>query len=203
MIFTSIAFLIFYTAFFLLYWFVFNKNLRLQNLLVLFGSYVFYIWWDWRFLSILAGTSVLNFILGIYIEKTTIPKYRKILLWLGLLQGIGVLVLFKYYNFFITSFNQAVGSLDININLQPLNILIPLGISYFTFRTISYLLDVDKGKIKATTDWIVFLHMFHFFQVYYQGQLIKQKHLFRNCKKRGYLIIIRLPMDCAKFCGAF
>ena len=117
MIFTSITFLIFFTIFFLLYWFVFNKNLKLQNLLVLFGSYVFYAWWDWRLLSILAGTSVLNFILGIYIEKTTIPKYRKILLWLGLLQGIGGLALFKYYNFFFTSINQAFASLNINFNL--------------------------------------------------------------------------------------
>ena len=159
MVFNSITFFIFFSVFFLLYWFVFKNNLKLQNLFLLLGSYLFYAWWDWRFLSIIIGSSLINFLLGIYIEKTSNTTQKKILLFLGLFLGIGGLVLFKYFNFFITSFNDAFSTLNINTSIQTLNILIPLGLSYYTFKTISYLLDVDKGKIKATTDWVIFFYI--------------------------------------------
>src|SRR5687767_11063932 len=134
MVFTSITFLIFFSSFFLLYWFVFNKNLKLQNLFLLAGSYIFYAWWDWRFLSILIAGSIINFFLGIHIEKTTNPRQKKILLGIGMLLGIGGLVMFKYFNFFLTSFNEAFATLNIGLNIQTLNILIPIGVSYYTFK---------------------------------------------------------------------
>ena len=175
MVFNSITFFIFFSVFFLLYWFAFKNNLKLQNLFLLLASYLFYAWWDWRFLSILIASSVINFLLGIQIEKRTNPRQRKILLSLGLFLGIGGLVLFKYFNFFITSFNVAFSTLSININLQTLNILIPLGISYYTFKTISYLLDVDKGKIKATKDWIIFFTYVSFFPCVLSGPIDKAR----------------------------
>ena len=184
MIFNSFTFFIFFSVFFLLYWFVFNKNLKLQNLILLIGSYVFYAWWDWRFLSILIASSAINFFLGIYIEKTTNPRYKKIFRWLGLLQGIGGLVLFKYFNFFINSFQEVFATLDININIQTFNILIPLGLSYYTFKTISYLLDIDKGKIKATTDWVSFFTYVSFFPCLLAGPIDKARTFIPQLEKK-------------------
>ena len=183
MIFNSVSFLIFFTAFFLFYWFVVNKNLKRQNLLLLIGSYVFYAWADWRFVSFLIGVSALNFYLGIHIEKAKNPTYKKVLLYIGLLAGIGGLAFFKYYNFFVTSFKDLFQLLNVNLNLQTLNIIVPLGISFFTFRTISYLLDIDKGKIQSTKDWIVFFNYVSFFPALLAGPIDKAKSFIPQLEK--------------------
>ena len=184
MIFNSLSFSSFFILFFFFYWFIFHKNLKFQNLLILIGSYVFYAWADWRFLPFLIGVSALNFFLGIYIEKTTNQKYKRLLKYIGLIQGIGGLVFFKYYNFFIASFNEAFHSLSINLNLQTLNIIIPLGISFFTFRTISYVLDVEKGKIEASKDWIVFFTYVSFFPSLLSGPIDKARTLIPQLEKK-------------------
>lgn len=184
MIFNSFTFLLFFVLFFALYWFVFNKNLKLQNILLLIASYFFYAWADWRLLSYLIAASVLNYFLGKYIEKENNEKRRKIMLYFGLIQGIGGLFYFKYFNFFIESFSDLFKVLNINFNLQTLNIIIPLGISFFTFRTISYLLDVDKGKIKATKDWIVFFNYVSFFPSLMSGPIDKAKLLVPQLEKK-------------------
>jgi len=182
MIFNSLTFFGFFICFFFLYWFVFNKNAKNQNIILLIGSYVFYAWTDWRFLFFLIAVSALNFFLGIYIEKGT--KYKRLLLYIGLLQGIGFLAYFKYYNFFISSFNDAFSLLNVNISLQTLNIIIPLGISFFTFRTISYILDVDKGKIEPTRDWIVFFNYVSFFPTVLSGPIDKAKLFVPQLEKK-------------------
>lgn len=184
MIFNSITFCIFFTIFFLLYWFVFNKSFKLQNLLVLAGSYIFYGWTDWRFLSFLIAVSAINFYLGIFIEKTTNPKYKRLLVNIGMVQGVGGLAFFKYYNFFVSSFDQAFRSLNVNINLQILNIITPLGISFFTFKTLSYLLDIDKGKIQATKDWVVFFNYVSFFPTILSGPIDKAKPFIPQLEKK-------------------
>lgn len=135
------------------------------------GSYVFYAFSDWRFLVFLVGVSVLNFYLGIGIQKASNPKIRRLFPWIGLLQGVGSLVFFKYFNFFIVSFKALFSSLGFQINIGTLNILIPLGISYFTFKTISYLLDVDKGKIEATRNWLTFFNYVAFFPTLLVGPI--------------------------------
>ncbi len=184
MSFTTIVFFLFITIFFLLYWLVFNKNLKLQNLLLLAGSYIFYAWADWRFLPLLTGISLLNFLLGIYIEKKPGANQKRVLLLIGILQGIGALVFFKYFNFFIASFNDVFSSLKINVSLQTLNIIVPLGISFFTFRTISYLLDIDKGKIKATHDWIMFFTYVAYFPSLLSGPIDKAKTFIPQLEKK-------------------
>lgn len=182
MLFNSSAFLIFFTIFFLIYWFLANRNIKFQNLMLLLGSYVFYSFTDWRFLSLLIGVSALNYLLGLYIEQAT--KYKRFLMYIGLLQGIGGLAFFKYFNFFITSFNDVFHSLNINLNLQTLNILIPLGISFFTFRTISYVLDVYNENIKATKDWIVFFNYVSFFPSILSGPIDKAILLVPQLEKK-------------------
>ena len=175
MIINSISFLLFFTLFFVLYWSVFNKTIKQQNLLLLIGSYFFYCWADWRFLALLISASALNFILGLQIEKTNNGKKRKLFVYIGIIQGIGVLAFFKYYNFFILSFNDLFHSLNVSFNLQTLSIIVPLGISFFTFRTISYILDVDKGKVKPTEDWVVFFNYVAFFPSLLSGPIDKAK----------------------------
>lgn len=178
MIFNSIPFVLFFLVFFCLYWFVTNKNLKAQNVLILLGSYFFYAWSDWRLLSFLIGVSALNYFLGSKIETTLNPKWRRFFLYIGLLQGIGGLLFFKYYNFFITSFNEVF-----SIGLPTLKILVPLGISFFTFRTISYLLDIDKGKQKATTDWVIFFNYVAFFPSLLSGPIDKANKLIPQLEK--------------------
>jgi alginate O-acetyltransferase complex protein AlgI len=184
MLFSSYEFIYFFVAFFILYWLVFGNNLRVQNLFLLFGGYVFYAWSDWRFLSYLVGTSALNFYLGIYMEKTSNPRYKQWLLYAGLIQGVGGLVFFKYFNFFIISFKNAFHLLHINLNLYTLNILIPLGISFFTFRTISYLLDVHKGKIQACKDWVAFFTYVSFFPTVLSGPIDRAKNFIPQLEKK-------------------
>ncbi len=156
MLFTSATFVLFFAVFFLLYWYIFSGNLKLQNLLILAGSYIFYAWWDWRFIFLLIGSSLLNYFLGAGIAKSKNEKYRSFLLWIGLIQGLGSLVFFKYFNFFIQSLNSGLAVFNIRLDIYTLNIILPLGISFYTFKTLSYLLDIRHGKIKPTTDWVVF-----------------------------------------------
>lgn len=184
MIFNTITFIAFFGIFFILYWSAAKKNLSFQNLLVLTASYLFYAWVDWRFLSMLIGASVLNFYLGINIEKTTNPKHKKWLLYFGLIQGIGGLAFFKYFNFFITSFNDVFHSLNFNIHLQTLSIIIPLGISFFTFKTISYVLDVDKGKIEATKNWVIFFNYVAFFPTIMSGPIDNGRSFIPQLQKK-------------------
>jgi D-alanyl-lipoteichoic acid acyltransferase DltB (MBOAT superfamily) len=177
MLFNSVPFVLFFTIFFLLYWFVFNKNLGLQNILILAGSYVFYAWWDWRFLFLLVGSSALNYFLGIWIAKSKTEKYRNILLWVGLAQSLSSLLFFKYFNFFIKPFIMAFSAFNIKADIYTLNIILPLGISFYTFRTLSYLLDIKKGKIKPTTNWVVFFSYVSFFPCVISGPIDRPKTL--------------------------
>lgn len=177
MIFNSITFFVFFLIFFGLYWLLLNKKNTTQNLLILLGSYVFYGWSDWRFLFLLVGVSVLNYYLGIKISTATSSRWKKIYLNIGLIQGIAGLAYFKYFNFFITSFQQSFAAFGINLNLHTLNIIVPLGISFFTFRTISYLLDVEKGKIKVCTDALIFFNYVSFFPSLLSGPIDKAKLL--------------------------
>lgn len=171
MIFNSLSFCIFFFLFFIFYWFITKKNLKAQNLLLLSAGYFFYAWADWKFLSYLIALSTLNFYIGIYIEKNENEKIKRLLLNVALFQAIGGLAFFKYFNFFITSFNDFFLLLGIRMSLSTLNILVPLGISFFTFRTINYVLDIHKGKMKPTTDWIVFFNYVSFFPTILSGPI--------------------------------
>jgi alginate O-acetyltransferase complex protein AlgI len=183
MIFTSAQFVIFFSLFFLLYWIVFNKNLQLQNIFILLGSYLFYAWWDWRFLFLLIASSGLNYFLGIWIAKSKSQKHRNILLWIGLIQGLGSLLFFKYYNFFIESFIASFSRFNVSLDIHTLNIILPLGISFYTFKTISYLLDIKKGKIEPTFNWVIFFSYVAFFPGLLAGPIDRPKTLIPQLTK--------------------
>lgn len=175
MIFNSVAFFLFFIVFFILYWFIFCKNIKYQNTLVLIGSYFFYAWWDWRFLFLLIFSSLINYLIGIYIEETENEKKRKVLFYLGLIQGLGGLLFFKYYNFFVESLVNSFSSIGVNLNLKTLQLILPLGISFYTFRTISYLIDVYHNKIQAVKDGIVFFTYVAFFPSLLSGPIDKAR----------------------------
>ena len=115
MFFNSIDFVVFLPIFFILYWFVTNKNLRLQNALVFVASYVFYGWWDWRFLSLILFSTIVDYFVGIGLSKNTNQKTRKYLLWISIIVNLGLLASFKYYNFFLESFVDAFSFFGIAI----------------------------------------------------------------------------------------
>jgi len=169
MTFSTPAFALFFIPFFLLYALAFGKNVKRQNIFLLLGSYVFYAFADWRFLPMLIIVSGLNFFLGHAIEIA--DRRRGFYLGLGLLAGLGSLAYFKYCNFFIESIVDLLTACGLRTDLHLLNIIAPLGISFFTFRTVSYLLDIYYGKIRPTSDWIAFFNYVAFFPAIVAGPI--------------------------------
>lgn len=184
MLFYSIEFALFFTSFFLLYWVGFGNNLKFQNLLILAGSYFFYAWWDWRFLLLLIGSSGLNFWLGLKISGTSNEKLRRLFVVVAMVQGLGCLLLFKYFNFFIDSLVTAGSFFNLEIHVTTLNLILPLGISFYTFRTISYILDIDNEKINPTNDWVVFFSYVAFFPSLISGPIDRASNLIPQLEKK-------------------
>lgn len=174
MLFNSIEFLVFIPIVFILYWFVFNKRLQLQNALILVSSYVFYGWWDYRFLSLIFISTVVDYFIGLNIYKSQDKRKRKILLWTSMLFNLGILGFFKYYNFFVDSFVDLFRSFGYEItSVWTLHILLPVGISFYTFQTMSYSIDIYKNKLRPTNDFIAFASFVSFFPQLVAGPIEK------------------------------
>ncbi|MGK0421416.1 MAG: D-alanyl-lipoteichoic acid acyltransferase DltB (MBOAT superfamily) [Polaribacter sp.] len=163
MLFNSLDFAIFLPIIFILYWFVTNKNLKSQNLLIVISSYIFYGWWDWRFLSLILFSTVIDYFIGISLSKEENQNKRKMLLWTSILVNLGFLGFFKYYNFFLDNFVNAFSILGTEVKANSLNIILPIGISFYTFQTLSYSIDVYKRKLEPTKDFISFSAFVSFF----------------------------------------
>ena len=163
MLFSSIDFAIFLPIVFLLYWFVFRRNLKLQNLLIVFSSYVFYGWWDWRFLSLILFSTLIDYSIGVLLPKEVNTLKRKFLLWISIAINLGFLGFFKYYNFFLDNFIQAFTFFGQEIQASRLDIILPVGISFYTFQTLSYSIDVYKRKLEPTKDFIAYSPIFSLF----------------------------------------
>ena len=142
MIFNSIEFAFFLPIVFLVYWFVVNKNLRYQNMWLLAASYFFYGCWDWRFLSLIAFSSFVDYFVGLRLGKEEDQQQRKFLLWISIFVNLGFLGVFKYFNFFAESFAEAFTLLGIAFDPLRLNFILPIGISFYTFQTLSYSLSL-------------------------------------------------------------
>ncbi|ULC58274.1 MBOAT family protein [Flaviramulus sp. BrNp1-15] len=184
MLFNSFEFLIFLPIVFLLYWFVFNKKLNTQNLLMLIVSYVFYGWWDWRFLSLIAFSSFIDFYCGIYIERTLEKKIKKRWLTISMLVNLGFLGVFKYFNFFSLSLKEAFQSLGYQIDTLTLNVILPVGISFYTFQTMSYTIDVYRNKLKPTKNPIAFFAFVSFFPQLVAGPIERATNLLPQFYKK-------------------
>jgi alginate O-acetyltransferase complex protein AlgI len=184
MLFNSIEFAIFLPIVFLLYWFVVNKNLNLQNVLLLIASYSFYGWWDWRFLFLLFSISVFNFYIGIKIDKNETDTIRKKWLILGLIINIGVLGIFKYYNFFINSFIDLASLIGYNLPKSTTKIILPLGISFYMFLSMSYIIDIYKKILNADRNIIHILLTLSFFPIILAGPIQRPISLLPQIRNR-------------------
>ena len=177
MLFNSIDFVIFLPIVFILYWFITNKNLKLQNLLIVLASYVFYGWWDWRFLSLIFFSTTVDYLIGNKLYKQENQTKRKILLWTSIFINLGFLGFFKYYNFFLDNFISAFSFFGTKINASSLNIILPVGISFYTFQTLSYTIDVFKRKLEPTKDFIAFAAFVSFFPQLVAGPIERSTNL--------------------------
>ncbi len=177
MLFNSIEFAIFLPIIFVLYWCVINKNLKLQNLLIVGASYLFYGWWDWRFLSLILFSTMVDYVVGRTLGKEQNNNKRKVLLWVSICVNLGFLGFFKYYNFFLDNFIEVFTLLGKPVSVSSLNIILPVGISFYTFQTLSYSIDVYKRKMEPTRDFIAFAAFVSFFPQLVAGPIERATHL--------------------------
>jgi alginate O-acetyltransferase complex protein AlgI len=177
MLFNSLLYALFFAAVFILYWLVANKNLKLQNILLLAASYFFYASWDYRFLLLLIFSTFLNFFTGLKIHQADHPHERKLWLWLTVIINLSVLGVFKYYNFFAESFAAAMTHAGFAVSPWTFNILLPLGISFYTFHGLSYVFDIYRNKIKPTHDFIDYGVFVGFFPLLIAGPIERAAHL--------------------------
>jgi alginate O-acetyltransferase complex protein AlgI len=177
MLFNSLDFAIFLPIVFILYWFVTQRNLKWQNALVVLASYVFYGWWDWRFLSLIVFSTLIDYTIGRQLQITESQKRRKLLLWASIIVNLGFLGFFKYYNFFVDNFVQAFSFFGAPIQPNTLNIILPVGISFYTFQTLSYTIDVYKRKLEPTKDFIAFSAFVSFFPQLVAGPIERATNL--------------------------
>ncbi len=187
MLFNSLDFAIFLPVVFILYWFATNKNLQLQNLLIVGASYVFYGWWDWRFLSLIFFSTLLDYSIGRGLANEDNITKRKVLLWTSIVVNLGFLGFFKYYDFFVDNFITAFSFFGLEIKANSLNIILPVGISFYTFQTLSYSIDVYKRKLEPTKDFIAFAAFVSFFPQLVAGPIERATHLLPQFyKKRNF-----------------
>ncbi|MEN0048283.1 MAG: MBOAT family O-acyltransferase [Bacteroidota bacterium] len=183
MLFHSLEFAVFFAIVFAVYWFVLNKNLKLQNLFLLIASCVFYGWWDWRFLSLIFVSIFVDYFVGLKIHEQEDKRRRKYWLWVSLAVNLGMLGFFKYYNFFVESFVGAFGAVGVELNARTLNVILPIGISFYTFQTLSYTIDIYRKKLKPTKDFINFAAFVSFFPQLVAGPIERASKLLPQIEK--------------------
>jgi alginate O-acetyltransferase complex protein AlgI len=184
MLFNSIDFAIFLPIVFLLYWFATAKNLKLQNFLIVVVSYIFYGWWDWRFLSLILLSTLIDYSIGRKLGTEENHSKRKVLLWTSIFINLGFLGFFKYFNFFLDNFITAFSFFGSEIRASSLNIILPVGISFYTFQTLSYSIDVYKRKLAPTKDFLAFSAFVSFFPQLVAGPIERAAHLLPQFYKK-------------------
>ena len=182
MFFNSLAFAIFLPFVFLLYWFVFNKTKSTQNAILIIASYYFYSCWDWRFLFLLVFSTFLDYYTGIRIEKSTNDKGRKFWFWLSVGVNLGFLGLFKYYNFFSESFAQMLTTIGFKASPILLDVVLPVGISFYTFHGLSYVIDIYYKRIKAEYNFVDYSLFVSYFPLLVAGPIERATHLLPQVK---------------------
>ena len=187
MLFNSLEFLIFLAIVFLVYW---KLDRPKQNLFILIVSYIFYSWWNWRFLFLIFSSSTISFLLGNKIYNTNDARRRRIYLTINIILSLSVLGFFKYFNFFVSSLQElfvSVGAAPISVT--TLNIILPVGISFYTFKELSYVIDVYRRKISAAGNFIEFLAFVSFFPQLIAGPIDRaQSFLVQFAQERVFRI---------------
>lgn len=179
MLFNSIEFALFLPLVFVLYWTLFSRSIRLRNLFIVVVSYIFYGWWDWRFLLLIAFTSLCSFASGILIENR--PRHARIISTANILLNLGILGTFKYYDFFVSSFAELFA---VDCDSLLLKIVLPVGISFYTFQALSYSIDVYRRQLTATRDIVAFFAYISFFPQLVAGPIERATQLLPQFHRR-------------------
>jgi alginate O-acetyltransferase complex protein AlgI len=184
MLFNSIGYAIFLPIVFFVYWFLTNRKLALQNAFLLTASYFFYSCWDWRFLFLLMFSTLLDFFTGIKIAQNERRGKRLFWFWLSISVNLGFLGVFKYYNFFATSFAAAIAHLGLHLDPWTIKVILPVGISFYTFHGLSYIIDIYKKKIPPEKNFVDYALFVSFFPLLVAGPIERATHLLPQIKKR-------------------
>jgi alginate O-acetyltransferase complex protein AlgI len=185
MVFNSLEFFIFLFIVYILYWFVFKKSFKAQNVFILIASYAFYGWWDWRFLSLILFSTIVDYFVAKKIDSNTKQSKRKLWLWVSVFFNVGLLGFFKYYNFFVDSWIDMFSLFGYTIkSTWTLRIILPVGISFYTFQTMSYSFDVYYKKLKPTTDFLSFATFVSFFPQLVAGPIERASNLLSQILKK-------------------
>ena len=169
---------------FIFYWFATKGNFRLQNILLLVSSYFFYACWDWRFMFLLIFSTLLDYYTGIKIHDATNRRLKLFWLWLSIVVNLGFLGVFKYYNFFAISFAEGLSLLGFNLDPSSLKLILPVGISFYTFHGLSYVLDLYKGRIKPERNFVDYSVFVSFFPLLVAGPIERATHLLPQIVKK-------------------
>ena len=185
MLFNSLPFAVFLPIVFAVYW-ALRNSLRSQNVMLLVASYIFYGWWDARFLSLIVASTVVDYLLGQYLAVATNALKRKLLLTASMIFNLGLLGVFKYYNFFMENFMEIANSVGLHTNPILLKIALPVGISFYTFQTMSYTIDIYRKQLKPTKDFIAFAAFVGYFPQLVAGPIERASNLLPQMSKRRY-----------------
>lgn len=177
MLFNSLEFAVFLPIVFFIYWFVVGRNLKLQNLFVVGVSYLFYGWWDWRFLILIAFTTLCSYLSGTLIEKYRDKRHAKMIAAADIVLNLLILCLFKYFNFFSENLAKLFEVFGVELDWVTLDFLLPVGISFYTFQALSYTIDVYKRKIEPTHDPVAFFAFVSFFPQLVAGPIERATNL--------------------------
>lgn len=183
MLFNSINFALFLPIIFTIYWMVNNKSLKLQNILLLLASYFFYACWDWRFLFLLLFSTGLDYFTGIKMHEAKNQKAKQFWFWLSISINLGFLGVFKYYNFFAESFAEMLSTLGFQSNFWTLQVILPVGISFYTFHGLSYVIDIYKDRITPEKNIVTYSLFVSYFPLLVAGPIERATHLLPQIKK--------------------
>lgn len=184
MLFNSFEYLFFLPLVFMVYWFLLKNTVKGQNIFVLLVSYLFYGWWDWRFLALIAFSTLVDYFVGLKMSGEHSQTRKKGLLIVSLTINLGLLGFFKYYNFFVDSWISAFNTLGVSMHKSTLDIILPVGISFYTFQTLSYTIDIYRGKLRPTSSLINFAAYVSFFPQLVAGPIERAINLLPQFAKK-------------------
>ncbi|MBE9576427.1 MBOAT family O-acyltransferase [Flavobacterium proteolyticum] len=184
MLFNTLQYFIFLPIVFIIYWWANNKSLKLQNILLLIASYYFYACWDWRFLFLLIFSTGLDYYTGLKMYDASTIKSKKFWFWLSVVVNLGFLGVFKYYNFFAASFADFLSHFGFQVNIGTLEIILPVGISFYTFHGLSYVIDIYKNRIEPERNIVDYSLFVSYFPLLVAGPIERATHLLPQLKKK-------------------
>ena len=177
MLFNSLDFAIFLPIVFTLYWILGKDRIELQNGLLLISSFIFYGWWDWRFLGLMIISSSTDFLAGITLSRIITNKYQRVIVAISIIVNFGILFFFKYFNFFVASFVEAFRFFGSEIHSSSLKVILPVGISFYTFQSVSYTIAVYKKQLKPSFNIVTYFAYVSFFPQLVAGPIERAKNL--------------------------